>query len=90
MSPDISDSNKWYIPHGLDHPAKPGKIRVVFDCSVEYFGYALDKQLIPGPYHTNQIIGVLTRFREEQVACMVDIEAVFYQVQTPECQQNML
>ena len=27
----------WYIPHhGVVHPAKPGKIRVVFDCSAKY------------------------------------------------------
>ena len=28
---------KWYIPHhGVYHPHKPGKIRVVFDCSAKY------------------------------------------------------
>ena len=33
-SSNVSDGNKWYIPyHGVYHPAKPGKIRVVFDCS---------------------------------------------------------
>ena len=27
----------WYIPHhGVTHPAKPGKVRVVFDCSAEF------------------------------------------------------
>ena len=46
------------------HPAKPGKIMAVFDCSVEYLVYALKKQLIPGPDLTNQIVGVLIRFRE--------------------------
>ena len=36
-SPNASDDNKWYIPHhGVYHPAKPGKVRVVFDYSVEY------------------------------------------------------
>ena len=57
------------------HPAKLGKIRVVFDCSSEYLGYALNKQLIPGPDLTNQIVGVLIRFREEQVAFIGDTEA---------------
>ena len=28
------DDQTWYLPHhGVYHPAKPGKIRVVFDCS---------------------------------------------------------
>ena len=31
--------NVWYIPHhGVYHPKKPGKIRVVFDCSADYKG----------------------------------------------------
>ena len=46
-SPKLSNFNKWYIPHhGVYHSAKPEKVRVVFDCSVEYLGYALNKQLI--------------------------------------------
>ena len=90
-SPNVSDGNKWYIPHhGVYHQAKPGKTTLVFDCSAEYLGYALSKQLIPGPDLTNQIIGVLTRFRKEQVAFMGDIEALFYQVQIPECRRSML
>ena len=29
----------WYIPHhDVYHPSKPGKIRVVFDCSTEFKG----------------------------------------------------
>ena len=59
---------------------------MVFDCSAEYLGYALNKQLIPGPDLTNQIVGVLIRFREEQDAFMGDIEAMFYQVGIPKCQ----
>ena len=56
-----------------NHPTKAGKVRVVFDCSVEYLRYSLNKQLIPGPDLTNQIVGVLIRFREEQVAFMRDM-----------------
>ena len=74
-----------YIPHhGVYHPAKPGKIRVVFDRNAECLGYALNKQMITGPDLTNQIISVLKRFREEQVAFMGGIEAMLYQVQIPE------
>ena len=80
-SSNASDGNKWYTPHhGMYKPAKPRKISVVFDCSAEYLGYALNKQLTPGPDLTNQTVGVLIRFREEQVAFMGDIEAMFYQV----------
>ena len=38
---------------------------------------------------TNQVGGVLIRFREVQVAFMGDIEAMFYQVWIPECQRML-
>ncbi|KAK3735155.1 hypothetical protein QZH41_020254, partial [Actinostola sp. cb2023] len=71
----------WYLPHHpVFHPQKPGKARVVFDCSAKYRGSSLNDQLLQGPDLTNTLIGVLTRFRQEQVAFMSDIEAMFYQV----------
>ena len=48
-------------------PSKSGKIRVVFDCSVEFQERSINKELLSGPDLTNQIIGVLTRFREEKL-----------------------
>ena len=54
----------WYIPHhAVFHPSKPGKIRVVFDCSAEWHGISINKSLMSGPDLTNQIIGVLVKFR---------------------------
>ena len=76
-----------YIPH---HPNKPGKIRVVFDLSAEYEGTCLNEELLPGPDLTNQIIGVLLRFREEHVGVMGDIEAMFHQVKVPDTQCSFL
>ena len=81
----------WYIPHhGVYHPSKPGKIRVVCDCSAEYEGKSISKELIPGPDLTNQIVGVLMKFREERIAIMADVEAMYYQVCVPENQQTYL
>ena len=81
----------WYIPHhGVTHPSKPGKVRVVFDCSAEFGGTSLNKQLIAGPDLTNQLVGVLTRFREEHIAYMADIDAMFHQVRVPENQRSLL
>ena len=81
----------WYIPHhGIYHPKKPDKIRVVFDCSAEFGGTSLNEQLLQGPDLTNRLVGVLTRFRQEQVAFMGDIEAMFHQVRVPEDQRDYL
>ena len=65
----------WYLPHhAVYHPNKPGKIRVVFDLSAECKGTSLNKELLSGPDLTNQVLGVLLRFREEHVRVMGDIE----------------
>ena len=66
------------------------KIRVVFDCSTEYQGRSLNNELMSGPDLTNQITGVLIRFRQEPIAIMADIESMFYQVRVPEKHQNVL
>ena len=43
-SPYTSDGSTQYIPHhGVYHPAKPGKIIMVFDSGVEYLQYVLTK-----------------------------------------------
>ena len=58
----------WYIPHhGVYHPSKPGKIRVVFDCSAEFQGKSINRELLSGLDLTNQVIGIITRFREEKM-----------------------
>ena len=81
----------WYLPHhGVYHPRKPEKIRVVFDCNTKFKDYCINGELIQGPDLTNQLVGVLLRFREEPVAVMADIEAMFHQVRVPERFQNYL
>ena len=71
----------WYIPHhGVYHPKKPNKIRVVFDCSAEYQGESLNRHLLRGPDLINNLVGVLCRFRHEDIALSCDIEGMFHQV----------
>nr|XP_039258111.1 uncharacterized protein LOC120334671 [Styela clava] len=75
----------WYIPHhGVFHPCKPNKIRVVFNCSSEFEGQSLNGHLLQGPDLTNSLISVLARFREKEIAFMADIESMFYQVRINE------
>ena len=84
------DGKVWYIPHhGVYHPKK-NKIRVVFDCTASYRGVSLNEQLLQGPNLTNKLIGVLIRFRQETVALMADVKAMFYQVKVPEKDADLL
>ncbi|XP_066928973.1 uncharacterized protein [Clytia hemisphaerica] len=84
------DDEQWFIPHhGVYHPRKK-KIRVVFDCSSKFHDKSLNDELIQGPDLTNQLLGVLTRFRQHTIATMADIESMFYQVQVPENQRRYL
>ena len=89
---DCEEKNKvWYLPHhGIYHPKKPEKIRVVFDCSAKFRGVSLNDRLLQGPDLTNSLVGVLTRFRLEPVAVMADVEAMFHQVRVRESDRSLL
>ena len=77
----LNNGRVWYIPHhGVYHPRKPEKIRVVFDASAEFKGHSINKHLLQGPDLTNNLVGVLVRFRKEPVALTCDIEGMFLQV----------
>jgi hypothetical protein len=71
----------WYLPH---HPVmnkfKPGKVRIVFDCAAQFRGRSLNDYVFQGPDMTNRLLGVLLRFRQDNIALMADIDAMFYQV----------
>ncbi|XP_047502961.1 uncharacterized protein LOC125048341 [Penaeus chinensis] len=88
---NFNDGRVWYIPHhGVYHPKKPDKIRVVFDCSAVYKSESLNKNLLQGPDLTNNLIGVLCRFRKEHVAIACDIEAMFHQVKVKPDHRDLL
>ena len=74
----------WYLPHHhVYHPEKPGKIRVLFDCSAKFNEVSINDNLRQGPDLTNSLVGVLLRFRREEVAIQADIKSMFYQMRIP-------
>ena len=82
---EANQGRVWYLPrHGICHPRKPHKIRVVFDCSARYEGTSLNSQLMLGPDPTNSLVGVLTRLRQDRIAFMTNIEFMFHQVYVPD------
>ena len=68
---DLDHGSVWCIPHhGVYHPQKKDKIRVVFDCSAKFRENALNDHLLQGPDFTNTLIGVLCRFLKERTSSL--------------------
>ena len=87
----IGDGKINYVPHhGVYHPRKPGQIRVVFDCSAQYKGTSLKKNLLQGPDLTNNLMGVLCRFRQEGVVVTCDVQGMFHQFFVDEADRDLL
>ena len=81
----------WYLPHHpVCSPNKPGKVRIVFDCAAKYKGTSLNDNLLQGPDLVNSLVGVLIRFREQPVAIVADIEAMFHQVKVSDKDRDAL
>ena len=84
------DGRLWYLSHhGVMHPQK-NKLSVVYDCTANYKGVSLNKQLLQGPDLTNSLVGVLTRFMQDKVALMADVEGMFSQVLVPREDRHLL
>ncbi len=85
------EGNKWYVPHhGVYHPKKQDKLRVVFDCSARYDGISLNDYLLQGPDLMNNLIGILLRFRQHSVALICDVEKMFHQFHVCKADRDFL
>lgn len=69
-----------YIPHYRVLNPKKESLRVVFDCGETYEGTSFNDHLLQGPNLISSLVVVLLKFRQEPVAFMADIEAMFHQV----------
>lgn len=86
-----TQGEQWFIPHhGIYHPKKPEKLRVMFDSSAKYGGTSLNEHLLPGPDMINNLTGVLKRFRQHPIALMCDIEKMSHQFHVQEDDHNYL
>ncbi|XP_030845109.1 uncharacterized protein LOC115925437 [Strongylocentrotus purpuratus] len=85
------DTPVWYLPHHpVLNPQKPDKMRIVFDCAAKHQGVSLNDAVLQGPDLINNLMGVLLRFRQQPVALMSDIEAMFHQVRVPPEDRDVL
>ena len=60
------------------HTKKPNQIRGVFDSSVVYESTSLNSVLMSGPDLTNNLVGILMRFRKDAIGVTGDIEQMLY------------
>ena len=67
----------------MKNPNKPGKVRVVFDAAAKHENVSLNDMLMTGPDLLNSLIGVLLRFRLNNIALVADIKEMFHQVKVP-------
>ena len=86
-----NDGKVWYLcHHGVRHPFKPDKLRVVYDCSCDHMKISLNDWLLQGPDLTSSLTGVLLRFKNGEFAIAGDIEEMFHRVRVPEEDRDVL
>ncbi|GFR92543.1 Non-LTR (Long terminal repeat) retrotransposon and domain-containing protein [Elysia marginata] len=88
---EVEATTCWYIPHhGVYHPKKPGKNRVVFDCSAGHLGICLNDLLLQRPDLVISLSGVLCRFHKGPIAFSCDIEKMYHQLYVPKPHRDYL
>ena len=88
----IKAGNKhYYIAHqmALNSASKSTPIRTVFNSSQVYKGYSLNSSWDLGPDMTNNLHGVLMRFRENVVGAQGDIKKMYYNVRVTKEEEFM-
>ena len=63
---------------------------MVLDYSAELHGRSINKELLPGPDLTNQLVGILTKFPENKEAFVADIEKMYFQIFVAEHHRSLL
>ena len=75
---------QWYLPHHqVINPIKPEKVRRVCHAASKYKGVALNDKLMCGTDLLQNLVGIISRFREHEIAMTAEIEAMFLQVKGP-------
>ena len=75
----------FYLSHHavLNPSSKFTPCRIVFNSSAKFKGYSLNDCLAKGPSMLNDILGILLRFREKEVAFVGDISKMFHSIDIP-------
>ena len=87
----ITSEKTWYLPHHpVFHPQKPGKVQLVVVAAAKCKGKSLNKELFNGSDLLHSLVGVLLQFRNNKIALVGDVEAMFHQVRVKPSEREML
>lgn len=64
----------------VHNPAKPDKVRLVFDCAAVVDGVSLNKELLTGPDFTVPLLHILQRFRCKKIGISADLKDMYHRV----------
>ncbi|XP_058816055.1 uncharacterized protein LOC131679358 [Topomyia yanbarensis] len=71
----------WYLPLGIvQNPKKPSKLRLIWDAKARVAGVSFNDMLLKGPDLLVDLISVLLRFRQGNIAMVGDIKEMFHQI----------
>ncbi|XP_068713032.1 uncharacterized protein [Montipora foliosa] len=79
-----------YISHHevLKPASKSTPVRIVFNSSARYMGHMLNDYWAKGPHLLNDLLGVLIRFRENNIAMIGDIKKMYHTVKIKTIEQH--
>ena len=81
---ETKHGRQWYeAHHPVINPHKPEKVRSVCNAPAKYKGESLNDKLLTGPDLLQNLVGIIFRLREHQIALTADKEAMFLQVKLP-------
>ena len=80
----MKNGRQWYVPHHpVINPHRPEKVRRVCNAAAKYKGESPTDKHVTGPDLLKNLVGIIFRFREHQIALTADIKAMFLQVKVP-------
>ena len=79
-----------YISHHkvLKSDSKSTPVRIVFNSSARYMGHVVNDYWAKGPHLVNDLLGVLIRFRENNIAMIGDIKKMYHAVKIKTIEQH--
>ncbi|CAM1295397.1 Uncharacterised protein r2_g452 [Pycnogonum litorale] len=76
------DQDGWYLPHFpvIREDRSTSKLRIVFDSAAKSEGISLNDMMLSGPKLQQDLLDILLRFRQKEIAISGDIKEMFPQV----------